>query len=157
MQALSRRRGEVFAILLGIAIGCIVTVVVLATATRPPGYQWPPASQVEGSSVNFQTRGTGIVGTGELPPDCTLMLADLDSTIPVVLWVTPHTEGVVSNGSLTISSYYYWSGDTPVTHVSAVVTITDPAAGANLVVFNPSANQSGVAYFGFAFSAGDCP
>ena len=156
MMASSHGRRAVYAVLPGIAIGAVVTVILLATATQPAVYYWPSASQVETTSVTFAGRGVGLFGTGGLPSDCTTMLVDLDSTLPVVLWVIPHSESVATNGTPTIASYYYWSGETPVSHVSSVATVTDPANGIDFVVFDP-ANLTGTASAGAAFSASDCP
>jgi hypothetical protein len=151
-------RGPEYAILSGVAAGAIVVVLILATSPALfAGYQWPPAGQVEGWSVRFAQPGIYQDGSGQLASDCTTMLAELDSNAPVTLWVIPYIEMVNSSIPPTISSYYYWSGGTPVSHISTVVTITDPAAGINMVVYDSSELSNIIVHFGFWFSASDCP
>lgn len=155
----SRRREPAYAILSGIAVGAIVTVLVLATSPAPAEYPWPPVSQVEGYTVHFTEDGSVTRGgTGRLPSDCTRMLVDLTSTVPVTLWVTDLAgASVPSNGTPpSIPSYNYWSGSAAVTVVSTVVAMAPPDTFW-MVVYDGDEYPTGTASFGFWFSASDCP
>lgn len=150
------RRRHAFAIALGVAVGMLFVVLALASSLPPSGYNWPPASRVESNSMAISgPAGRGGIGAGAEPADCTTMLLDLDSTGRVQLWVIPQTEGYSSNISVPIPFFYYWTGTTGATHISTVVTITDPADGIAMVL-QTSGGENGTAYFGFVFSASDC-
>ena len=84
------------------------------------------------------------------------MLVDIDSQVPVNVWVTPHGTSIDFNSTVPLTPYYYWSGLTPIEHLSTVVTVANPASGVSLTVFDPSYKASGMASFGFVFSANDC-
>lgn len=155
MAKLSRRAARVAPVLLGVAIGTLVAVLTLATSSAP-AIQWPPAQQVEFLGANFTPR-TSVTGSERvLPSDCATMLVDVDSTVPTNVWVTPWHTPVDFNGTAPPAPSYYWSGLTPVEHLSTVVTVTNPSAGVALTVLDASYNQSGPASFGFVFSASDC-
>ena len=134
-----------------------MAVLILATAPRPTGFQWPPASQVENISGPINPLNAAVVFWGPLASNCTTMLVDLDSTLPAVVWVTPHITDVLSNLTARGNGTYYWSGITPVSHLSTVVSITDPAGGLDLIVLNASENLTGDFSFGSVFSANGCP
>jgi hypothetical protein len=153
----SRRSAPVYGIVSGVAVGAIVTFLVLATTPAQSGYSWPPASRVENASSNFEPRTTAGIGIEILAPDCTTMLVDMDSTMPASVWVVPHGAPINYNETTPSPGNYHWSGNTPVEHLSVVVSITNPAAGFTIGVFDASYTENGTAYFGFAFSASDCP
>ena len=154
-----RPRGPAYAILSGIAVGSVVAILVLVYAHAPAGYQWPPTSQVEGWTVRFTEDGSAVRGDTGLPPDCTTMLVDLDSTVAVTLWVIPSGPVYLpSNGTPpSFPSYLYWSGSVGVTHVNTVIMVTDTENGVALVVFDGNEYPTGVASFGYWFTASDCP
>ena len=104
----------------------------------------------------FEPRDWVIAGVGPVASDCTSLLVDLDSAVPTNLWVVAAMHDSDVNNT-TLASAYYSSGAMPLEHVSAVVQITDPAAGVAVTVFNPSYNESGRVSFGFVFSAPNCP
>ena len=156
MARLARPRAWVIALLVGLVIGSIVVVLTFATSP-PPGIQWPPAAQVENMGTTFTPRTVAGGGVSALPSDCTRMLVDVDSNVPVTAWVTPHDTPIDFNRTAAPPSSYYWTGVIPVEHLGVVVKITDPSAGFSLTVFDPSYHQSGSATFGSAFSASDCP
>lgn len=156
MRGRSRRRASVYALILGIAVGMVLSIPVLASP-HPQGYQWPPTAQVEFATAGFEPWKVTESGVASLPSDCTTMLVDMDSTFPAAVWVVPHNATINYNSSVGSPSFYYWSGATPTEHVSAVVSITNPTAGVWLVVFDPSSNQTGQASWGFVFSASNCP
>lgn len=156
MRGRSRRRTFVYPLIMGIAVGMVLSIPVLASP-HPQGYQWPDRNQVEFATAGFGPWTVDASGVASLPSNCTTMLVDMDSTFPAEVWVVPHNATINYNSSEGSPSYYYWSGPTPTEHISAIVSISNPAAGVWLAVRDPSSNQTGQASWGFVFSASDCP
>jgi hypothetical protein len=156
MTGLPQRHVPLYSLLLGLGLGAVISILILASSP-PQGHQWPPAAQVEFATAGFGPWKVAASGTASLPADCTTMLVDMDSTFPASVWVVPHNATIDYNTTVGSPEYYYWSGATPTEHVSAVVSISNPAAGVWLAVFDPSSNRTGQASWGFAFSANDCP
>ena len=130
--------------------------IVTLAASPPPVIHWPATAQVEYMGANFTPRTNAGESIEVLASDCTTMLADVDSSVPTSVWVTPWHTPIDFNNTAPPTAYYYWSGLTPIEHVSTVVTVANPAAGVALTVFDASYNESGPASFGFVFSASDC-
>jgi hypothetical protein len=156
MKGRLRRHPPVYAFLLGIGLGAVISVLILASSP-PQGYRWPPAAQVEFATAGFEPKEIAGSGVASMPSDCTTMLVDMDSTIPVGVWVVPHGATINYNSSVGSPWYYYWSGPTPTEHVSTVISISSRGTGIWLALFDPSPNQGGQASWGFVFSASDCP
>ena len=156
MAGFSRLRSRVLPAIVGIAIGSIVALVTLA-ATPLPLIHWPATAQVEYMGTDFTPRTMAGGSVEVLASDCTAMLVDVDSSVPTFVWATPWRTPIDFKNMAPPLTSYYWSGLAPVEHVSTVVTVSNPAAGVSLTVFDASFNESGPASFGFVFSANDCP
>lgn len=156
MAGFSRLRSRALSTVGGIAIGSIVAILALA-ASPVSVIHWPATAQVEYMGTNFTPRTMAGGSVEVLASDCTTMLVDVDSSVPTYVWATPWRTPIDFNNTAPPAASYYWSGLAPVEHVSTVVTVSNPAAGVALTVFDASYNESGPASFGFVFSANDCP
>jgi len=106
--------------------------------------------------ANFSPRSTAVGGISVLPSDCTTMLVDVDSHVPVSVGAAPHGTQIDLNATSFGAPFYFWSGSVPLEPLSVVLSVSDPGAGVSLTSFDPSYDQGGNASFGFVFSANDC-